>query len=101
MTSRRICVVTGSRAEYGLLRWVMREIVSDPALELNLIVTGGHLAIQFGETWREIVADGFKIDRKVDLGLADDSPLSITQAMGRAVGTIARALTELRPEIVL
>ena len=62
--SRKICVITGTRAEYGLLRWVMQSIKDDPALTLQVIATGMHLSPEFGLTWREIERDGFAIDRK-------------------------------------
>ena len=61
--SRKICVVTGSRAEYGLLRWVMEGIHSEPGLELQIIATGMHLSPEFGLTYREIEKDGFHIGR--------------------------------------
>ena len=62
---KRVCVVTGSRADYGLLRWVIGGIAASAKLDLQLIATGMHLSPEFGLTWREIEADGFKIDRKV------------------------------------
>ena len=71
--SRKICVVTGGRAEYGLLRWVMEEIRKTPGLELQVVATGMHLSPQFGLTYKEIEADGFVIDRKVESLLASDS----------------------------
>ena len=65
--ARTICVVTGSRAEYGLLYWTLREIIDDPALELQLVVTGTHLSSAFGLTYQQIEADGFTIAAKVDM----------------------------------
>ena len=64
-TPRKVCVVTGTRAEYGLLRWVMEGIKDSELLELQLIVTGMHLSPEFGLTVRDIEADGFRIDSKV------------------------------------
>ena len=64
MKQRKICVVTGTRAEYGLLRWVMEEIWESASLELQVIATGMHLSPEFGLTYRDIEADGFRIDRK-------------------------------------
>jgi GDP/UDP-N,N'-diacetylbacillosamine 2-epimerase (hydrolysing) len=61
---RKICVVTGSRAEYGLLRWVLEGIKNNPELELQLAVTGMHLSPKFGETFKEIEKDGFEIDHQ-------------------------------------
>ena len=64
---RKICVVTGTGAEYGLLRWVMQGIKDDPELTLQIIATGMHLSPKFGLTYREIEKDGFQIDRKVEI----------------------------------
>lgn len=98
---RKICVVTGSRAEYGLLRWVMQRVRDSAALELQLLVTGAHLAPAFGETYREIEAHGFHIDSKVDLQLGADSETSIAQAMALGLSGFAKALQELRPDVLL
>jgi len=64
---RKVCVVTGSRAEYGLLYWLMKEIQDDSALELQVIVTGMHLSPEFGLTWKQVEQDGFIIHRKVEM----------------------------------
>lgn len=98
---RRICVVTGTRAEYGLLYWLMKEIEADPTLELQLIVTGTHLEPRFGNTVDVIEADGFRIDARVPLGLDDDTPAGITKATGIAVTGVGQALAELAPDIVV
>ena len=79
---RRICVVTGSRAEYGLLYWLLKAIQADAELQLQIIVTGMHLSPEFGLTWREIVADGFTVNRKVEMLLSADTPSSISKSMG-------------------
>ena len=70
---RRICVVTGSRAEYGILYWLLREIAADPALELQLVATAMHLSPEFGLTYRQIEQDGFRIDAKVEMLLSSDT----------------------------
>ena len=80
--SRKICVVTGSRAEYGLLRWVMDDIRQTPGLELQVIVTGMHLSPEYGLTYREIENDGFNIDRKVEMLLSSDTPSGIAKSKG-------------------
>ncbi len=98
---KKVCVVTGSRAEYGLLRWVMQGIKDSDQLELQLLVTGSHLSPAFGETYQEIEADGFSIDRRIDLELGDDTDQSVANAMSLALGGVARALQEMRPDIVL
>ena len=66
---RKICVVTGTRAEYGLLRWLLEKIDVSPSTELQLVVTGSHLEPEFGETFRDIESDGFTIAKKVSLML--------------------------------
>ncbi len=99
--SRTICVVTGSRAEYGLLRWLMQDIADDPRLKLQVAVTGMHLAPEFGLTYREIEKDGFVIDQKVDIGLAGDRPSDISKAVGRGVIGFADAFERLKPDIVI
>ena len=99
--SRTICVVTGTRAEYGLLRWVMQGINDAPDLTLQIIVTGMHREPRYGETWREIEADGFIIDRKVDMSLNSDTPVGIGKSMGQCMIGFADALHELRPDILV
>ena len=64
MIRRKICVVTGTRAEYGLLYWLMKGIDADPELELQIIATGMHLSPEFGNTYQQIESDGFVIDKK-------------------------------------
>jgi GDP/UDP-N,N'-diacetylbacillosamine 2-epimerase (hydrolysing) len=99
--SRRICVITGTRADYGLLRWVMQGIQDDPELELQVIATGMHLAPEFGDTWRVIETDGFRIDRKVDVLTASDTPVGIASSMARGISGFADALHDLRPDLIV
>jgi GDP/UDP-N,N'-diacetylbacillosamine 2-epimerase (hydrolysing) len=101
MKQRKICVVTGTRAEYGLLRWVMEGIRESDQLELQVIATGMHLSPEFGLTYREIEADGFKIDRKVEMLLSADTPSSISKSMGLAMIGFADALEQLKSDLVL
>jgi len=98
---KKICVITGTRAEYGLLRWLMDGIARSTKLQLQVIATGAHLAPEFGLTFREIEADGFHIDRKVEMLLSSDTPSGITKSMGVAMIGFADALTELAPDMVL
>lgn len=98
---RKICVVTGSRADYGHLSPVMRAIAAAPELTLQTIVSGQHLDSRFGDTWKVLVADGFKVDEKVDISLAEDTRLAAAEATGRAVSGLAQAFTRLNPDIVL
>lgn len=98
---RRICVVTGTRADYGLLYWTMRGILDDPALDLQLLVTGTHLSQNFGMTVDAIEADGIPIAARVEMDLADDSGAGVGLAMGQALGGFARALQKLQPDLLL
>jgi GDP/UDP-N,N'-diacetylbacillosamine 2-epimerase (hydrolysing) len=98
---RKICVVTGSRAEYGLLRWLMEDIRSAADLKLQLIATGMHLAAEFGLTYREIEADGFVIDRKLEILQNSDDAAAIARSMGLALGAVGEALKELQPDLLL
>ncbi|MDG2989569.1 UDP-N-acetylglucosamine 2-epimerase [Candidatus Synechococcus calcipolaris G9] len=98
---RTICVVTGSRAEYGLLFWLLKEINADPALKLQLIVTGMHLSPEFGLTYQQIEADGFRIDAKVEMLLSSDTPVGITKSIGLGVIGFADALETLKPDILV
>lgn len=101
MSKRKVCVVTGTRAEYGLLYWLMREIQDDPNLQLQIVVTGMHLSPEFGLTYKTIEQDGFTIDEKVEMLLSSDSPVGIATSIG--VGTIgfANAFDRLRPDLVV
>ena len=100
MNKRKICVVTGTRAEYGLLYWLMKEIESNDALELQLIVTGMHLSPEFGLTYKEIEKE-FHIDKKVEMLLSSDTPIGISKSMGLAQISFAEAYDELKPDIVV
>lgn len=97
----KICVVTGTRAEYGLLRWVIDGIEKSTVLDLQLIATGMHLSPDFGLTMQEIEADGYRIDRKVEMLLSSDTPVGITKSMGLGMIGFADALAELQPNLLL
>jgi GDP/UDP-N,N'-diacetylbacillosamine 2-epimerase (hydrolysing) len=99
--SRKICVVTGSRAEYGLLRWVMEGIRDAPDLQLQLVATGMHLSPEFGLTWREIERDGLVIDRKVETLLSSDTAVGIATSMGLGLIGFGEALQQLQPHLLL
>jgi UDP-hydrolysing UDP-N-acetyl-D-glucosamine 2-epimerase len=98
---RKICVVTGSRAEYGLLRWVMEGIKNHPDLTLQLVVTGTHLSSEFGNTYTEIENDGFIIDKKVPILNGIDTPQGIAMAMGAGMVGFEDALSNLKPDCIL
>jgi GDP/UDP-N,N'-diacetylbacillosamine 2-epimerase (hydrolysing) len=98
---RKICVVTGSRADYGLLRWVMQEVKDNPDLTLQLIVTGMHHSANFGLTCKEIEADGFMSDYNVVALSNDDSPVGIAESMGNVLLGCAEAFRDLKPDVVV
>lgn len=98
---RRICVVTGSRAEYGILYWLLREIAADPALELQLVATAMHLSPEFGLTYRQIEQDGFRIDAKVEMLLSSDTATGIAKSIGIGVVGFADALARLKPDLLV
>ena len=98
--SRKICVVTGTRAEYGLLYWLMKEIESDCELELQLIVTGMHLSPEFGLTYKEIEKD-FKINKKIEMLLSSDTAIGISKSMALAQISFSEAYAELNPDILV
>ena len=99
--SRKICVVTSSRADYGLLRWVMQGIKDDPELKLQIIATGMHLSPTFGLTYRVIEEDGFRVDAKVEILGSSDSPATIAGSMGLALAGTAKAFSDLKPDLVV
>jgi UDP-hydrolysing UDP-N-acetyl-D-glucosamine 2-epimerase len=101
MTARRIAAVTGSRAEFGILRWVLQDIADDPDMDLALIVTGTHLEAAHGHTVDEIRASGLPIAAEVPMEMDDDSPSAIALAMGRALAGVAAALDRLQPDLLL
>lgn len=98
---RKICIVTGTRAEYGLLYWLMKEIADDPELQLQIIATGMHLSPEFGLTYRQIEADGFTIDTKVEMLLSSDTAVGIAKSMGLGVIGFGQALDDLHPDILV
>jgi GDP/UDP-N,N'-diacetylbacillosamine 2-epimerase (hydrolysing) len=97
---KKICVVTGTRAEYGLLYWLIKEIADDSDLELQLIATGMHMSVEFGLTYKEIEKD-FKIDKKIEILLSSDTPVGISKSMGLTQISFAEAYDELKPDIVV
>lgn len=101
MSKRKLCIVTGSRAEYGLLFWLMKEIQNDPDLQLQLIATGMHLSPEFGLTYRRIEEDGFEIDEKVEMLLSSDTSVGISKSVGLGVIGFADALNRLKPDILV
>ncbi|MCF8317579.1 MAG: UDP-N-acetylglucosamine 2-epimerase [Haliscomenobacter sp.] len=98
---RKIAVVTGTRAEYGLLYWIIKGIEEDHSLELQLIVTGMHLSPEFGLTINQIIEDGFPIASKVEMLLSSDTNVGITKSMGLGLISFAEVFDNLAPDIVV
>lgn len=98
---RRIAVFTGTRAEYGLLYWLMKEIQVSESLELQVIVSGMHLSPEFGETWRQIEADGFPVSAQVEMLVSSDTPVGVVKSMGLGLIGFADALARLTPELLV
>jgi len=101
MSNRKICVVTGTRAEYGLLFWLMKEIEADPDLDLQLAVTGTHLSAKFGDTVTVIEDDGFGIDERIDIEPGDDTPVGVARSLGLGVIGFGEAFERLKSDIVV
>lgn len=97
---KRICVVTGTRAEYGLLYWLMKEIENDLDLELQIIVTGMHLSPEFGLTYKEIEKE-FTITKKIEMLLSSDTSIGISKSMGLAQISFAESFEDLQPDIIV
>jgi len=99
--SRKICVVTGTRAEFGLLRWLMQEVQQTPGLELQVLATGMHLSPEFGLTYREIEQAGFVIDARVEMLLSADTATAVTKSMGLGMIGYADAYARLCPDLIV
>lgn len=99
--TRKICVVTGTRAEFGLLRWLMQEIQHEPELELQVLATGMHLSPEFGLTYREIEQAGFVINAKVEMLLSADTASAVTKSMGLGLISYADAFDRLAPDLIV
>lgn len=98
---RKVCFVTSSRSDYGLLYWVMKGVDDDPLLELCTVATGMHLSPEFGSTLNVIIEDGFRVDRTVEMLLSGDSAVAVTKSMGLGVIGFADAFAELKPDIIM
>ncbi|TAH69967.1 MAG: UDP-N-acetylglucosamine 2-epimerase (hydrolyzing) [Anaerolineaceae bacterium] len=98
---KRICVLTATRAEYGLLKPIIAKLNNIPELDLRIAVTGMHLSPEFGLTYREIEKDNFIIDRKIDIGVNSDSHVSVSKSMGLALIGFAKYFDEIKPDMLL
>ena len=98
---QKICVITGTRAEYGLLKRLIKAIEDSKEFHLQLIATGMHLSKQFGSTYKEIESDGFTIDKKIDIKLDSDTPGGISKSTSLGLVGFSKSLEELQPDLVL
>jgi GDP/UDP-N,N'-diacetylbacillosamine 2-epimerase (hydrolysing) len=98
---RKVCIITGARAEYGLLYWLMKEIQASSKLDLQIIATGMHLSPEFGSTYKQIEEDGFTINKKVEMLLSSDSEVGITKSMGLGMIGFADAFYDLNPDLIV
>ena len=98
---RKICVITGSRAEYGLLSGLMKAIHEDADLRLQIIATNMHLSSEFGLTYREIEKDGFTIDKRVEMLLSSDTPNATAKSVGLGTIGFADAYEDLKPDMIV
>lgn len=101
MTRRKICVFTGTRAEYGLLYWLIKGINDDPDLALELIVAGMHMSPEFGLTYKSIEEDGFRISKKIESLMSSDTSVGISKSIALGVMSMAEALDELKPDMLV
>ena len=98
---KKVCVITTTRAEYGLLRWTIEELLNDKDIQTQVIASGTHLSEQFGLTVRQIEDDGIPISRKIDYITDDRTPLGIVAESADFCRQVAEALSELRPDLIL
>ncbi len=98
---KKICIVTATRAEYGLLKPVIDKIYKSEMAELKLVVTGMHLSPEFGLTYKEIEEDGYPIDHKIEMLLSSDTSTGITKSMGIALIGFGDYFSVNRPDIVV
>ncbi len=97
----KICVVSGTRAEYGLLYWTMKAIQDNPNVELAVCVTGMHLSPEFGLTYKQIEADGFQIDGKIEMLVSSDTSVGITKSIGLGLIGFADYFERTKPDFLL
>lgn len=98
---RKICVVTGTRAEYGLLYWLLERAKIDTEVELQLVVTGMHLSPEFGLTVKQVEKDGFIINEKVEMLISGDTPTAIAKSIGLGVISFSDVFNRLKPDIIV
>jgi len=98
---KKICIVTGGRSDYDLLRVVMVELNECPDIELQIIATGMHLSPEFGLTYQKIKEDGFTVDREIEVLISSDSPVGVAKSMGLGLISFSEAFNQLNPDMIL
>jgi len=98
---RKICVITGTRAEYGLLYWSMKKLQEDNEIDLSICVTGMHLSPEFGSTYKKIEEDGFVITEKIEMLLSSDTSVGIAKSIGLATISFGEVFERLKPDLIL
>lgn len=98
---KKIAVFTGTRADYGLLYWLLKDIQENATLTLQLIVSGSHLSPEFGNTFEQIERDGFSIDEKVEMLLSSNSAVGTAKSVGLGIIGYAEALDRLKPDVLV
>ena len=98
---RKICIVTGTRADWGLLSGIARELNSREDVCLQIVATNMHLSAKYGNTYREIERDGLTIDRRVPMTVDTDSPAGTVTAMSECMAGMAKAFEDLKPDLLL
>ncbi len=97
----KVCILTGTRAEYGLLRPLIDELKKDGGFDVKILATGMHLSPEFGLTYREIEKDGLAIDEKVEMLLSSDTPVGISKAMGLGIMSFSEVFQRMKPDLLI
>lgn len=98
---KKICIVTATRAEYGLLNPVIKKVDRNPCFDVRVVVTGAHLSPEFGLTYREIEKDKIVIDQKIEILMSSDTPVSISKSMGLAMISFAEYFDRTNPDMLM
>ena len=101
MKKKRVCIFTGGRAEYGILRPLLTEIKKNKCLELKLVVSGMHMSREFGLTYKIIEKDGFKCDEKIEMILSSDTPVAVSKSVGLGLISFSEAFNRIKPDILI
>ena len=99
--SHKVCIITGTRAEYGLLKPLINKIYQSETLELQLVITGMHLSAEFGLTYKEIEYDGYPITSKIEMLLSSDTSVGITKSMGVEILGFADYFVQYKPDLTV